>query len=317
MLISVIICTRNRANQLRRVLDSASELIVPEPINWELIVVDNGSTDDTKAVCNLYQENLPIKYVFESSPGLSLARNKGVAAAQGEYICWTDDDVIIDPLWLQAYYQAFRKYPHSALFGGVIDPLTEIALPEWWKLNENTLDSVLAKLNLGNVERPLTLDKDLLPYGANFAVKTAEQRKWLYDLHLGVSPNQNRLGEETEVMRSILKTEEGVWVPGAIVSHVIPKERLSFKYLAKYFKSAGETWAYLSTSNKDNFMGKSFNLRSNFVPIWMLRSIFFNFILYTISRLTAGKAKSVIYWTSLNYSIGAAGYIIERYMIKN
>src|SRR6185295_20067875 len=105
--VSVIICTRDRARQLSQVLASARALTVPPGLAWELIIVDNGSSDDTSEVVDRYGQDLPIRLVREERAGLSIARNRGVAEARGRYICWTDDDVIIDRGWLSAYVSAF------------------------------------------------------------------------------------------------------------------------------------------------------------------------------------------------------------------
>ena len=105
--VTVIICTRNRALQLASVLDSACKLIVPPGLTWEFVVVDNGSADGTADVVTRYVDRLPIRCVREETPGLSNARNRGVEAANGEYICWTDDDVVIDPEWLARLRRCF------------------------------------------------------------------------------------------------------------------------------------------------------------------------------------------------------------------
>src|SRR5579864_5913338 len=118
--ISVIICTRDRAAQLASVLATACALKVPEGLSWELCVVDNGSSDSTPQVVREFSETLPIRYIREDVPGLSNARNRGVDEARGRYICWTDDDVEIDPEWLSAYAEAFRRHPDAAVFGGRI-----------------------------------------------------------------------------------------------------------------------------------------------------------------------------------------------------
>src|SRR5688500_3500637 len=97
MQVTVIICTRNRADQLRRTLESAAAVDTPEHVSWELLVVDNGSTDHTPEVVESFSGRLPIRRVSEPEAGLSNARNRGVAEAKGDYICWTDDDVLIDP----------------------------------------------------------------------------------------------------------------------------------------------------------------------------------------------------------------------------
>jgi hypothetical protein len=77
--ITVIICTRNRAPQLRQALESAARLRVPDDLKWELVVVDNGSSDGTAEVAASFKSRLPVRVIREETPGLSNARNRGVA----------------------------------------------------------------------------------------------------------------------------------------------------------------------------------------------------------------------------------------------
>src|ERR1035441_3414240 len=101
-LISIIICTRNRAENLRTSIWNIGKLFVPEGWAVELLVVDNGSTDHTPAVIQEFQlNNMNLLHVSEPRTGVSRARNTGLAAAQGEVILFTDDDLSPDRDWLR------------------------------------------------------------------------------------------------------------------------------------------------------------------------------------------------------------------------
>lgn len=255
--ISVIICTRNRAPQLKNVLDSLSAMKVPDKLNWELVIVDNGSSDNTAEVVGSYASKLPARCVREDTPGLSNARNKGVAEAKGEYICWTDDDVELDPNWLNAYYEAFKKHPDGAVFGGKIIPKFVPPTPEWVShfKHQWPLDGPFAYRDLGPDDIPLSFKGWKTPYGANYAVRAEEQRAHLYNPDLGVSPTHKRVGEETEVIYQILKKSTGYWVPGSQVNHIIPQGRQSLKYVYEYFYLVGSTFTFLSKHyHEDNHL---------------------------------------------------------------
>jgi glycosyltransferase involved in cell wall biosynthesis len=247
--VTVVICTRNRARQLASVLASATAMHVPEGLQWEFLLVDNGSTDNTAEVAMGFADRLPMRVVREEVPGLSNARNRGVAEARGTYMCWTDDDVVIDPNWLAAYVAAFRAHPEAAVFGGKVIPVLEGGqAPEWFKRGQfkEPICSLLAYRDLGEVELPLGFEGNSVPYGANFAVRTAEQRRALYDPQLGVSPTHKRLGEETDVMYRIFKAgAKGWWVPGSKVNHIIPPARQTRAYLYEYQFLAGATMAHM------------------------------------------------------------------------
>lgn len=255
--ISVVVCTRNRAAQLGEFLESARSLIVPPGLAWEFIVVDNGGSDATPEVVARYTPYLPIRCIREERAGLSNARNRGVAEARGDYVCWTDDDVVLDPHWLAAYAEAFDAHPDGAVFGGRIIPKLIPPTPAWFArmLNEWPITTVLAKRDFG--DQPIRLDTHHMPWGANFALRMREQRGFAYNPGLGVSPGQRRVGEETDVMRRIMEAGgEAWWVPGSRVDHLTPSSRQSARYVYEYYKGCGETWAFLQrTDPAHNFMG--------------------------------------------------------------
>ena len=132
MQISLVLCTRNRAEQLCCTLESATRIRMPDGLAWDFVLVDNGSTDHTADVVADVDGRLPIRRVVAFAPGLSNVRNCGLAAARGDYICWTDDDMIIDANWLAARTEAFARHPEATVFGGVIAPVFEREPPQWW-----------------------------------------------------------------------------------------------------------------------------------------------------------------------------------------
>ena len=235
-----------------------SQMAVPKGLAWELCVVDNGSTDATRQTVESFAGALPVRYASEPTAGLSHARNRAVAEARGEYICWTDDDVEIDPHWLEAYAAAFDRHPEAAVFGGRILPRLEAPTPRWFSAMRHLwpLQALLAERDFGDDPKLLSFKTKVVPWGANFALRMAEQRRHPYDDKLGVSPAQRRLGEEAEVMFRILRDGAvGWWVPQAKVHHIIPARRQSWAYIYEYFVAMGETQAYLeAVAPGANFM---------------------------------------------------------------
>jgi glycosyltransferase involved in cell wall biosynthesis len=109
------------------------QLRIPANVDWELLVVNNNCTDDTDAVIARHQDALPLRRLFEPEQGLSNARNSAVAVAKGDYILWTDDDVLVSSNWLVEYANAFRSWPDAAFFGGPIEPWFSTEPPAWLK----------------------------------------------------------------------------------------------------------------------------------------------------------------------------------------
>ncbi|MDB5697217.1 MAG: putative glycosyltransferase [Alphaproteobacteria bacterium] len=258
--VSVVVCTRDRPRQLGRMLQSAAALSVPAGLDWEMLIVDNGSPGQTAAVVESFAGVLPIRRVAEPVPGISRARNRGSDEARGRYICWTDDDVLLDPHWLAAYLEAFRRHPDATLFGGTIRPELVEPTPDWCRRGRHQwpLSAMFVERDPG-ADRPILLH-DQTPWGANFAVRADEQRRLRYDVALGVAPGRSRTGEECDLIYRLLKGGAiGWWVAGAMVRHIIEPERQRRGFLLRYFRQAGETAAYLNEhfpgDNKDEARG--------------------------------------------------------------
>ena len=120
VVISVAVCTRNRAFQLERCLRSM--MTMNRDVEWQLVVVDNGSSDNTKAVIERAAKWLPVSYVWEGKRGLSHARNRAIAASQYPLIAFTDDDCLPAQGWLIAIIRSFASDPALAVLGGRVAP---------------------------------------------------------------------------------------------------------------------------------------------------------------------------------------------------
>ena len=131
MKITVALCTWNRASLLAQTLEAMTHLRVPSEIDWELLAVNNKCTDGTDQVIASYGGRLPLRRLYEPSSGKSYACNLAVREADGDYILWTDDDVLVDADWIAAYGRAFCRYPTAAVFAGRIDPWFAGKTPLW------------------------------------------------------------------------------------------------------------------------------------------------------------------------------------------
>ena len=281
MEISVVVCTRNRAVQLAEFLRSITAIDVPEGLAWEMIIVDNGSTDDTAAVIESFKDRLPIQRIFQGIPGLSNARNSGVDAARGKYIVWTDDDVVVDSHWLAGFRDAFRRWPDAAVFGGKIVADLQPPTPGWFIRAREDVASLLAVRDFG--DQPVPLSSQLLPYGACYAIRAAEQKKHKYNPELGVAPGRRMGGEEVEVMRAILQAGgTGWWFPESKVIHVVPSARQSMSYIFEYYAAYGEYFAY-DTARK-NKRTTLFGVR---LGLWL--RLPYAFVLYHVRRMLGSQ----------------------------
>lgn len=295
-MLSVAICTRNRANLLRGTLESLAQMRVTAGLEWELILVDNGSSDDTRAISDEFASRLPLRYVLEPEPGHSHARNRAVREFGGEYVLWTDDDVRVEEQWLSAYAEAFQRWPEAAVFGGPIRPRFEGTPPSWLPGMLEEVGSAYAIRDLspedGRLDFPGTI-----PFGANFAVRGDVQRDHPYDVRLGLSPSRPNLrGEETDVIRSILASgHDGRWVPEAVVQHWVPKSRQTWTYLWRYYFGAGQRRVL------DGYTNVQYPILNR--PRWLWRQIVERPLRFAIAGLRGDSTgmgrelrESAVYW---------------------
>jgi glycosyltransferase involved in cell wall biosynthesis len=244
MFITIAICTFNRAESLRRTLDSLVKIRVPSDLSWEIVIV-HTSTDHTNKVISEYVGRLPVQWEFEHRAGKSNAQNRAIDIAKGDYILWTDDDVVVDVGWLTAYVEAFRRWPDAAVFGGRIRPRYEAPVKKWVIDSEAVLEGPYAIRDFGEHIQPLSADdEDHFPFGANWAIRAVEQRIFRYDPELGPAPHR-RAAEETDVIRRVLESgAAGYWIPEAMVEHCIGRDRQTVRYVANYYEIWGETLAF-------------------------------------------------------------------------
>ena len=275
MRITVAICTWNRAKLLQQTLAKMVSLHIPRGVTWDLLVVNNNSTDHTESVLTSYLDKLPLSSVFEPSPGQSYARNRAVHAAQGDLIIWTDDDVLVDSDWLAAYVDAADQWPTAAFFGGPIEPWFEGEAPPWLEQIYSRVENAFAARNLGEDPRLLTEGK--FPFGANMAIRTKVQRRYLFDPKLGLRPGSRIVGDETAVFEEMTRDGlDGRWVPKAKVRHFIPKGRQTIKYLRSYYHGYGQLCA-VKENQKEG--GRLFGR-----PRWMWRKAIESEMLFWLKR---------------------------------
>jgi glycosyltransferase involved in cell wall biosynthesis len=286
MLLTVGICTWNRAALLREALAALSRSDLPARLEWEVVVVDNGSTDGTASVVAEFRDRLPVRSIAEPRPGLSHARNRCVDEFRGDYLLWTDDDVIVSPEWVREYASAFQERPAAAVFGGPVRPRFEGSRPAWLGAAWADVHNAYGIRDLGDAVAPL--DARNLPFGSNYAVRRAEQRAHRYDPRLGRNRDAVLGGEEVAVLGAILRAGgEGLWLPAAPVDHWIPRRRQTTRYLARYYRGQGRVLALRGSpdaGSKRNLLGR---------PLWLWRRAIELEAIYRLSRLRRGPERWV------------------------
>ncbi len=251
--LSVIICTYNRCESLRRTLQTCCDLVIPAGVTWELLVVDNNSTDHTKQVCEEFTGKLPIRYLFEQIPGKSNALNRAVREGCGELLLFTDDDVSLDRLWLSELYKTASIHCDITFFGGKVLSRWEQPPPNWITDNLMWL-SAYPRLDLGECEKVMnTGQPGEHVIGANIAFRK-EVYVAGYSYRTDIGPrgsDHSRMGrvgqEEIDFQEALFRSgHKGLYVPSAVVFHHDPPHRMTERYIRKYYRCAGRSEALCS-----------------------------------------------------------------------
>jgi glycosyltransferase involved in cell wall biosynthesis len=305
--VTIAICTFNRAESLRRTLDSLVRMRVPGDLCWEIVIV-HTSTDHTEEVISEYVGRLPVRWEFEPLPGKSNAQNRVIELAKGDYVLWTDDDVVVDAGWLTAYVEAFRCWPEAAVFGGRITPRYEPPVAKWVRESEAVLEGPYAIRNFGDHVYPLSADdEDHFPFGANWAIRAVEQRAFRYDPELGPAPNRWRASEETDVIQRVLGSgATGYWIPEAMVEHCIGRNRQTLRYIASYYESWGETLAFrnaAATTSEPFLFG---------IPQFIWPRLLLWGILFRLCRLVSPAPVWVRYLEAYSWNKGMRRYWMQE-----
>jgi cellulose synthase/poly-beta-1,6-N-acetylglucosamine synthase-like glycosyltransferase len=243
--ISVVIATRNRAGLL------ASTLVAVSRQHWpgdrlEIVVADNGSTDDTAAVVSAARCALGaplMRYVYVGRPGKSHAVNAAFQEIRGDLIALTDDDVQPDVDWLKHLSRAFEE-TGADFVAGRIKPIWSEPPPPWLS---SALYGVLAVPDNGDTRQPLTAEGHAMPIGANMALRRAALTKvgGLRET-FGKLEGTLRTGEDHEFfLRLLAAGQKGIYEPAALVYHWVPPERLRPAYFRRWLYQNGRDVARL------------------------------------------------------------------------
>jgi glycosyltransferase involved in cell wall biosynthesis len=238
-MLSIIICTYNRDKYIYSCLKSiAANDFAPE--NYEIVLVNNSSTDSTEAECRRFQNDFPhmdFRYFVETSQGLSYARNRGIQEAKGNIFVFLDDDAFVDKDYLRNLWENVEKYPDMAAFGGKITPLFESGRPPKW-LSKWTYSWVSA-IDMGKDVRLFEGAK--YPIGANMGIlkKTLED-VGNFNPKLGRSKKNLMGGEEKDIFNRIKSIGGKIyWFPDIKVQHAIPENRTTRSYIIRMGQGIG------------------------------------------------------------------------------
>lgn len=288
MELTIILCTFNRANNLKDCVERVSNQQGMDGIDWEILIVDNNSTDSTSEIArelkNIHTIN--IRYVFEPEQGLSYARNRGINSTDSRYLVFIDDDILVEPQWLHAIYSIFKEKDSDAV-GGRIWVRSPSELPKWIM---EEMPSDLGHLDYGDV--PIRIDghKKKL-FGGNMAFdRRIFELIGLFDVRRGRRGEGRKWeellkGEESDIFHRIADASGRIdYSPDAIVYHKILPHQLE----KKFFRSLEFSNGYMEIMLSEN----KFNREISGVPYFMFRQAIDGFVKYIFQIFTHGPDRA-------------------------
>lgn len=246
---SIVIITRNRGRGIRPTLTSVKNIRYP-PGEFELVVVDNGSSDNTSAVVRVELEGAPFSWRLDFEPikGICRARNAGARAARGKWIVYIDDDALVPEGWLSAYTEALAACPEAAVFGGPASLDANLVRPWWWC---GKFDFTMSCQNYGGELGPYPGGAH--PYGLNMVIRRdVLGQAGGFDTRLDDALSS--FADETELFVRLMKQKmELIYVPGAAVIHAVSQNRFNWRDYMARCRLVGRSHAYLDCRHGTRF----------------------------------------------------------------
>lgn len=265
--ISVVLATYNRASSLQVTLESLLALVYPASLSWELLVVDNNSTDLTRVIVEKVAAiaKFPVRYVFERKQGRSSALNTGIANAKGEIVAFTDDDVILDRDWLANLSRTFDEFKCAAVAGRVI-PQWSHSRPDWLQMNGHF---AVVNFDLGDDIKEIKTP----PLGANSAFrKQVFEQHGMFRPDLGVTGSRHTITcDDTEFGERLIRAgEKIVYCSNAIIYHPVDPKRTTKKYFLSWYYYNGISLTRMAGVPRGTLVWFG-------APRWLYREMLVNF----------------------------------------
>ena len=257
MNITVVLCTYNRCQSLAKTLESLAKSRAPDHLEWEVLVVDNNSSDQTRETVDEFSHRYAgrFRYLFEGQQGKSRALNAGIRAAQGEILLFTDDDVIVGENWLPNLAASLDHGDWAGAGGPVYLPST-FSRPRWLSSTSSFAFGPLAEFH------PLTQAGEISvpPVGANMASfrRSVFDKYGFFRTDLGPGPGNQIRSEDIEFGRRVITGGEHLYYePSAEVYHPVTESRLQKKYFLEWWfdKGRGDVRESLTQTNGKSLLG--------------------------------------------------------------
>ena len=302
MKVTVILCTYNRCKHLPTALESVAVSTLSPSVDWEVLVVDNKSTDQTREVIEDFCRRYPgrFRYLFEPQAGKSNALNAGIREARADVLAFLDDDVTVEPAWLQNLTAGLENGQWAGAAGRIFLEWPS-SLPSWVATEGPYSRCPFPSFDEGPEAKQITTP----PFGTNMAFQRAMFEKYgSFRTDLGPSPNRDIPcpGEDTEFGRRLIDGGERLrYEPSAVVHHPVSPNRVDKRYFLNWWYDEGRASIRVFGVRR----GTKWYVAG--IPLYLLRSL----VLWTLRWMTAVDPRPRFYYKVVVW--GKVGGITECY----
>lgn len=263
--VTLLLCTYNRSADLREALSTALAQETGGRFTYEVIVVDNNSTDDTRAVVERFiaAGHRNLRYLFEGRQGKGYALNTGMAAARGRLYTIVDDDFVLPPDWVRKIYEGFEAHPKASFVSGKVLPLWQ-AEPPAWLTREHW--SAIAIADYGEEEFSTDESNQVCLLACTFKLEDVLAVGG-YDGQLGPAGARTGATEDLDILRRLWASgRRGVYLPGVWFRHKVQPSRLTKAYHRRWHRDHGRSYALMRDEAVEGAPARLFD-----VPSYMYR----------------------------------------------
>lgn len=298
--VSIVISSYNRCASLLSTLEHFKDQDA-DTSTYEIIVVDNNSTDQTREVVEGFVETarqVNVHYCFEGRQGVSYARNLGITRSRGRIIAFTDDDIRPSQNWISSVKAAFDQFPEADCIGGRVLPDAATIFPSWLTEDHWT---PLALMDLG--DKPIELDVQNGPglIGANLAVRSSALNEvGLFDPQLQrVKESIGSMEDHEFLLRLSYAQKRIMYVPNLVVHAYIFPERLTKSYHRRWHNGHGHFFAIMRAADFESSGAKIFD-----IPGHVYRGALTSFFRWMKYRMKNQPDIEFHYQTELDFYLG-------------
>ena len=301
--LSLLVCTYNRCEDLRELLETALAQETEGRFNYEVVVVDNNSTDKTRSIVEEFiaagHNNL--RYLFEERQGKSHALNTGLQAVRGWAYVITDDDFVLPPDWARGIYDGFDQHPDVAFVSGKVLPLWQAEPPAWLT---NRHWSALAMADYGDKQFITDESNQICLLACAFRVDDVVA---VGGYHGELGPQKGRTGatEDLDLLIRLWKSgRKGLYLPHVSFRHKATADRLTKNYHRRWHRDHGRSYAIMRSEETEKGTRRFFG-----VPAYMYREAMRDAVNW-FSCVVRGRASDA-FWheTQLRFF---QGYFVTR-----